>query len=152
MPLEAWSRVRVENYPYHLTHTLVKRLTPGPTRKLYFGIYNLSLKRSLDQGSSLVKLVSYPSDQPDGPGQPWCGSKYFYYRYLSRVPLSHLTPDPIPSVIKKPPMRRLLDQGSSLSWGSYYQGSYPRSQQKDCSYLRPIHRCSSYENNISNPI
>ena len=23
-----WSRVRVENYPYHLTHTLVKRLTP----------------------------------------------------------------------------------------------------------------------------
>jgi hypothetical protein len=42
-------------------------LTPGPTRKLYFGIYNLSLKRS-------------------------------------------------------------LDQGSSLSWGSYYQGSYPRSQ------------------------
>ena len=26
-----WSRVRVENYPYHLTHTLVRRLTRDPT-------------------------------------------------------------------------------------------------------------------------
>jgi hypothetical protein len=46
----------------------------------------------------------------------------------------YLTPDPIPSVIKKPPMRRLLDQGSSFL--KYFP---QQSRHKNCEHDPQFH-------------
>jgi len=48
---QVWSRVRVANYPDHLTHTLVSRLTPGP-----FEVYSQSLPSDKRPGLKFYNL------------------------------------------------------------------------------------------------
>ncbi len=52
---QVWPRVRVENYPYRLTHTLVRRLTPDPS--VVGNEANRYIRRPMDQGSSLTKPI-----------------------------------------------------------------------------------------------
>jgi len=50
----------VENYPYHLTHTLVRRLTLDLSSLTGTSLELRSCYRNLDQGSSLAKQCVLP--------------------------------------------------------------------------------------------